>query len=69
MSKTLNISSPNIPTIIREEVREVMREILSDSDAGLELTADFNRRLKKSVRQKKEGRVAPLSDIFGQYGV
>lgn len=69
MSKTLTISPKNIQAIVREEVVGVMREVLSDPDAGLEITPSFSRRLKKSLKDEKAGRVIPLSKIFKQYGI
>lgn len=69
MAKTLTASGRNIPVIIREKVVEVMREILSDPDAGLELTAPFIRRLKRSLKNKKEGKVEPLAKVLKQYGM
>lgn len=69
MQKTLILPIKNIHTIVRKEVVEVVREVLSDPDAGLELTSGFVRRLQRSVRDKKAGRLTNLNKIFEQYGV
>lgn len=69
MSKILTTSSKNIHTIVREEVVGVMREVLSDPDAGLELTSNFILRLKKSLRDKKARKTTALSKVLKQYGV
>jgi hypothetical protein len=69
MTKTFTIPSQNIHTIVRKEVIDVMREVLSDPDAGLNLTSNFTRRLKKSLKDKERGRITPLAKIFEQYGV
>jgi len=54
---------------IRKQVVSVLREILSDPDAGLELTAYAKRRLAKSQKDKVAGRVTPLKDILRKYGL
>lgn len=69
MEKTLTAPIKNIHTVVRKEVVDVMREILSDPDAGLELTSYFVRRLRKSVRDKKAGKLTPLDKVFARYGV
>ena len=69
MSKILTLSQKNINTLVRKEVVGIMREVLSDPDGGLELTPDFIRRLKKSLKDEKDRRVISLSKIFKQYGV
>lgn len=66
---TVATQPKNITNIVRKEVIDVMREVLSDPDAGLELTRDFTRRLKKSVKEKKAGKTTPLSEVFRQYGI
>ena len=69
MRTTLVAPIKNIHTLVRKEVINVVREVLSDPDAGLELTSDFVRRLQKSVRDKDKGRTTSLSEIFKQYGI
>jgi len=59
----------NITTIVRKEVIDVIREVLSDPDIGLELTQGFIRRLKKSVKEKEVGKTSPLSEVFKRYGI
>ncbi|PIR71795.1 MAG: hypothetical protein COX89_01150 [Candidatus Nealsonbacteria bacterium CG_4_10_14_0_2_um_filter_37_10] len=59
----------NITTIVRKEVIDVIREVLSDPDIGLELTQGFIRRLKKSVKEKEVGKTTPLSEVFKRYGI
>ena len=51
----------------RREVIAVLREILSDPDAGLALRADFVRRLKRSIRSSEKGHYKPLSTILEMY--
>ena len=48
-------------------MNEVIREILSDPDYGLEFTPEFINRLKKSVASKKIGRVVSLEKILKKY--
>ncbi|PJA84807.1 MAG: hypothetical protein CO145_00545 [Candidatus Nealsonbacteria bacterium CG_4_9_14_3_um_filter_37_13] len=59
----------NITTIVRKEVIDVIREVLSDPDIGLELTQGFIKRLKKSVKEKEVGKTTPLSEVFKRYGI
>lgn len=67
MSKLLTLSPQNLHTLVRKEVVGVMREVLSDPDTGLELTRNFIRRLKKSGKDKKAGKVTPLSQVLKQH--
>ena len=54
---------------IRSQVIDVMREVLSDPDAGLEVTPEFSRKLKESVKAEAAGKTTPLEKIFEEYGV
>ncbi len=53
---------------IRRQVIDVVREVLSDSDAGLEITPEFSRKLNQSVRAETEGKTTSLEKIFKEYG-
>lgn len=63
------VQPKNISRIIRKEVINVMREVLSDPDAGLELNSHFIKRLKKSVKERKAAKTIALSRLFGQYNI
>jgi hypothetical protein len=52
---------------IRKQVISVIREIMSDPDAGLELRKSFKKRLMQSVRSKNAGRVKTLAEIKAKY--
>lgn len=54
---------------IRTQVIDVMHEVLSDPDAGLEITSEFSRKLKQSIKAETEGKTTPLQQIFDKYGV
>ena len=71
MAKINTTPSPqtNLHTIIRKEVVAVFTELLSDPDAGLKLNPSFERRLRKSVAEKAEGKVTSLSEIFAQFAI
>ncbi|MBU4299465.1 hypothetical protein KJ636_05495 [Patescibacteria group bacterium] len=58
-----------IEDIIREKIIEVMREILSDPDYGLELRQSFVKRLKKSIEAEKKGKLISLSSILKKYKI
>ncbi|OGZ18381.1 MAG: hypothetical protein A2V72_02100 [Candidatus Nealsonbacteria bacterium RBG_13_37_56] len=60
---TSNISKAQI----RSAVIEVIREILDDPDYGLELTPYIVRRLKESLKSKKEGRLISFEEIKNKY--
>lgn len=55
--------------IVHREVVDVIREVLSDPDSGLELTPTFSRRLKKSLNEKRAKKIVSLSEIFAHYGI
>ena len=56
-----------IATIVRRQVTSVLREILSDPDAGLPLNRKAALRLQASVRAKQEGNLKELSEVLKQY--
>ena len=65
MSKiTLETKEKNISDLVRHQVVDVFREILSDPDRGLNFREGFVRKMKKSIRSKKAGRVKNLLDIL-----
>lgn len=51
-------------TDVRQVVIEVVREIFDDPDYGLPLTPYIVRRLKKSMKSKKEGRLVSFDEIL-----
>jgi hypothetical protein len=54
-------------TTIRKQIISVLREIMSDPDAGLELRESFKKRLMKSVRSKRAGRIKTLVQLKAKY--
>ena len=52
---------------IRRFIVEAVRDVLLDPDFGLELSAGTIRDLKKSIKQKKEGKVIALEEILKKY--
>jgi len=68
MAKTTTIEK-KIDERIRRQVIDVMREVLSDPDAGLEITPEFNRKLNQSAKAEAQGKTTPLEKIFKEYGV
>ena len=56
-----------IATIVRHQVTSVLREILSDPDAGLPLRRKTALRLQASVRSKQEGKLMDLSEVLKRY--
>ena len=70
MTKILEISQKkNIQEMVRKEVIDVVREVLSDSDAGLKLSQAFMGKLKKSIKDKERGEIIPLSKLLKQYNI
>ena len=56
-----------IAAIVRRQVTSVLREILSDPDAGLPLRRKAAIRLQASLRSKQEGKLKELSEVLKQY--
>ena len=54
-----------VTDIIRQEVIKVLREMLSDPDFGLELTAYAKKRLRQTMKSKGKG--IPFSEIKKKY--
>ncbi len=59
--------SKEVSEFIREKVIEVIREMVSDSDYGLELKPEFEKRLKKSICSKREGKIMRLDKVLQKY--
>jgi len=68
MAKTVT-ENKKLDARIRTQVIGVMREVLSDPDAGLEVTPEFSRKLKESMKAEEAGKTTPLEKIFKEYGV
>ena len=68
MTKTVT-ENKNLDDRIRSQVIDVMREVLSDPDAGLEVTPEFSGKLKESMKAEEAGKTTPLEKIFEKYGV
>lgn len=66
MSRAL-LQEKQIAEIARRQVASVLREILSDPDAGLVLQGRATLRLKKSLKSKTEGKLKDLSTILRKY--
>lgn len=68
MSKiTLETKEKSISDLIRHQVVDVFREILSDPDRGFVLRESFVRKMKKSINSKRAGKVKNLLDVLAQY--
>lgn len=52
---------------IRKQVISVLREIMSDPDQGLELTAYAKRRLAAAERSRRGGKHTPLAQVMAKY--
>ena len=55
--------------IARSEIRSVLREVLTDPDAGMVLQKNILLRLKKSLRSKEQGKTRPLFEVLKKYGL
>jgi hypothetical protein len=66
MANTISTIEKKIDLLAQKRVNEVIREILSDLDYGLEFTPEFIKRLKKSITSKKAGRVVSLEKILSK---
>ena len=67
MANPTQIINKKIDLFIHKKVIEIIREILSDPDYGLEFRPEFITRLKKSIRSKGAGRVVSLDKILKKY--
>ncbi len=56
-----------IATIVRRQVTSVLREILSDPDAGLPVRRKMALLLRSSMGSKQEGKLKELSEVLKQY--
>lgn len=58
-----------VENLVKEKVNEVMRNILSDPDRDAELSSDFVKKMKKSIKQKEKGETNPLEDVLKKHSV
>jgi hypothetical protein len=63
----ITIEERKLNNLIRQTVIETVREIFNDPDYGLPLTPETIRRLKKSIKSKRAGRVVALEEILKKY--
>ena len=54
---------------IRTQVIDVMREVLSDPDTGLDITPEFSRKLKQSVKAEAEGKLCGYDPATGEASI
>ncbi len=64
---TFKQKNKKIQEVIRHQVIEVMREMLSDPDFGLELRQGFVKCLKKSIKSKKTGQHISLDEVLKKH--
>ena len=55
--------------MVRQEVMCALREVFSDTEYNLDLSASTKARLKKSIRSKEKGKTTDLQELFRKYGV
>ena len=60
---------PLIRKEIRKEITRMIREIIADPDAGLELTPYAVRRLEKTLEEKRQGKTRSLYAVLKKYGM
>ena len=61
------VQEKQIADIARRQVASVLREILSDPDAGSILQRKTVVRLRKSLKAKTEGKLKDLSTVLKKY--
>ncbi len=57
-----------IPRKEYEKLLHVVEDDLRDPDEGMELRPEFERSLRKSIREKKEGKMEDLLTVLKRYG-
>jgi len=66
MAKTV-LKNKKLNNLIRQTIIETIQRIFNDPDYGLPLTPQTIRRLRKSIKSKKSGRVIDFEEIFKKY--
>ena len=67
MANTL-VKSNNVSKVkMRHLVAEVVQEVLTDPDFGMELTDETIKDLKESIKQKKEGKSIVLEEVLKKH--
>ena len=57
------MATKNIEQIIKKNVLNVIGEVLSDPDFGLEFKRKFVKKIKKSLEEVKKGKVYSLKEL------
>ena len=67
MANTL-VKSNNVSKVkMHHLVAEVVQEVLTDPDFGMELTDETIKDLKESIKQKKEGKSIVLEEVLKKH--
>lgn len=56
-----------VENLVKEKVNEVMRNILSNPECDAKLSSDFIKKMKKSIKQKEQGKTKPLADVLKEH--
>ncbi|MBM3257092.1 MAG: hypothetical protein FJY98_02055 [Candidatus Liptonbacteria bacterium] len=59
----ITIEEKKIEAVVERAVQRALRELLIDSDKGLEIRSAFVKRLKKSAAEKKQGRIRTFEEV------
>ena len=65
--ETAVIENKQLRSFIRRTVMDAVQEVLLDPDYGLALRPDFVKRLQKSMRAKKAGRIIAFEKVLKKY--
>jgi len=63
----IGLRNKKLNNLIRQTIIETIREVFNDPDYGLPLTSQTIRRLKKSMKSKRAGRVIDFEEILKKY--
>ncbi len=58
-----------VENLVKKKVNEVMRNILSDPERDAKLSSDFVKKMKKSIKQKEEGKTKPLGEVLKERNI
>ena len=64
MANLSHSKTKKLNPLIRQEIVKIFQELLSDSDFGLPLSEETEKKLKESIKAKKKGELIPFEEIL-----
>jgi CRP-like cAMP-binding protein len=69
MATAIEVSPKKLQSMIQSAVRKELRELFSDPDFGLEIRESAAKRIRKSQRSKRAGKLRTAEEVIQRLGL